>query len=252
MKQNKEKSANRKALPKFIIILLLCALGGGLVGLAAGYLGSTILPETVATHLTSILAAIMPWSIWVSSALLLGISVLKYRKASSMFAHWDGEDEALIERAEEQLSWCTLLANLAMMISFFFFAVGMQPATSPSRFPLFLLSFILSMAGEVFLGQKTVDLTRKMNPEKKGSVYDMNSQKTWVASCDENEQRQIGQASFKAFNAVNYTCLGLWLVLVLLSMVIKIGVLPIFLVMLLWGVNLTAYLLEAIRLGRHR
>ncbi len=247
-----EKSANRKAFPKFMMILLLCALGGGLAGFAVVHFGNSTLPETMQAGFIRIFTAVIPWSIWVSSALLLGASVWMYRKARTIFRHWDGENEDTMERADTQLSWCSLLANLCTVLSFFFFGAGLQPSISPARFPLFLLSFTLSIAGQVFLGQKAVDLTRKMNPEKQGSVYDMNFQKKWVASCDENEQRQIGQASFKAFNVVNHTCLGLWIILVLLSMVADIGILPIFLVMLLWGVNLMAYLLECIRLGRHK
>ncbi len=252
MKTTPEKSANRKALPKFMIILLLSALVGGLAGLAVGYMDGTALPETIQARCTGILSAIMPWSIWVSSALLLGAGLWIYRKSRTMFDRWDGEKETILDQAEERLSWCVLLTNLSTVLNFFFFGAGMQPLLSPPRFPLFLLSFVLSTAGQIFLSQKVVDLTRKMNPEKQGSVYDMKFQKTWFASCDENEQRQIGQASCKAFRAVNYTCTLLWVGLVLLSMMMDLGVLPLFLVTLLWGVNLTAFVLEAIRLGRHK
>ncbi len=250
MKQMPEKNDNQKAFPKFILTLLLCALLGGVLGFATGLFGSTALPETIADKLYELLAAVLPWSIWVSSALLLGGSALQCRKAYTLFAGWDGEDEAHIERAESAINRVSLLLNIAMILSFFFFGAGVQPQLAPSHFLLFLLSFLLTMAGQIFLSQKIVDLAKKINPEKQGSVYDMKFQKTWLDSCDENEQRQIGQASLKAFQSVNYACLGLWIVLIVLSMTGNIGVLPILTVTLLWGVNMVSYLVEAIRMGR--
>ena len=40
-------------------------------------------------------------------------------------------------------------------------------------------------------------LTRRINPEKQGSVYDTKFFEKWVDSCDESEQRQMGQAAFQ-------------------------------------------------------
>lgn len=55
--------------------------------------------------------------------------------------------------------------------------------------------FLLSCACVIFAQQKAVDLERRMNPEKHGSVYDAKFQKKWLDSCDESERRQIGEAS---------------------------------------------------------
>ena len=91
-----------------------------------------------------------------------------------------------------------------------------------------------------------------MNPEKQGSIYDSKFHKKWVDSCDENEQRQMGQAAYKAFRAVNITCVILWGVLILLAFIFDIGILPFFLVTLIFGVGQTVYVLECIRLGLHK
>ena len=92
-----------------------------------------------------------------------------------------------------------------------------------------------------------------MAPEKQGSVYDLRFKKKWLESCDEAEQRQIGQAAYKAFNVVNGACGLLWVLLILLSYAFHFSVqLPVFLVCLLWLLLSVTYTLECIRLGRRK
>ena len=45
-------------------------------------------------------------------------------------------------------------------------------------------------------------------------------------------------------------CLGLWLVLAVLSMVFEMSLLPVFILLLVWGVMQVTYALECIRLGK--
>ena len=91
-----------------------------------------------------------------------------------------------------------------------------------------------------------------MNPEKKGSVYDTNFQKKWIESCDENEQRKIGAAAMRSFRMVNNVCVVLWVILVFFSLVYLVGILPMFLGLLIFGVNQVSYCLEAIRLEKKK
>lgn len=252
MRMKKEKTENRKALPKFFGILLISMLIGGVLGFFSGIAGATNLPETLVQGLNHFFKIITPWSIWVCSVVLAGAGWWKYHEAKQLFAVWDGEDEETIDRAEQQLNWSILTTSVLLMLDLFFFGIGAPLLKNVSGIMWFLLSFLLSIAVLIVLQQKVVDLTRKMNPEKQGSVYDMKFKKKWLASCDENELRQIGQASYKAFSAVSYVCLGAWVVLVLLSNILHVGILPFFLVTLIWGVSQVIYLIECIRLGQNR
>ncbi len=87
-----------------------------------------------------------------------------------------------------------------------------------------------------------------MNPEKRGSVYDMKFQKKWMDSCDEAERRQIGQACYAAYRVTGNLCIGLWLALMILGFVYDIGILPLFSVMLIWGVMQVSYVLASMKL----
>lgn len=113
--------------------------------------------------------------------------------ARTAFRGWDGEDEDVMQQAEEDLSRTLLLDSLTVIVSFFFFSAGtakLPQEVSGSIIPL-LVVFLAVIALAVLLQQKTVDLTKEMNPEKRGSVYDMKFQERWWESCDEAERRQI-------------------------------------------------------------
>ena len=84
-----------------------------------------------------------------------------------------------MDAAEQQLSWALLLTGLVIILDFFFFAASIIYG----RFLPDLILFLASVAVLVVLQQKIVDLERRINPEKRGSVYDMKFQKTWMDSC---------------------------------------------------------------------
>ena len=251
MKKNK-KSENQKALPKFFGILILAALFGGLLGGAAGFFSGTNLPDRIIDQIYRVLTIATPYSFWVITAVFGVAELANYRRAKTAFAAWDGEDEAVIEQVEENLSWVLVLTSINQVLDFFFMSLlPLLDEGSVFTIVLAILGFLMSFAVLMFTQQKTVDFIKKINPEKKGSVYDMKFQKKWMDSCDENEQRQIGQASFKAFKATNYTCILLFVVLMVLSTFHHVGILPPFLVALIFGVSQVSYGLECIRLGHH-
>ena len=68
-----------------------------------------------------------------------------------------------------------LLDSLTVIVSFFFFNAGTAklPQSSDGNTITLLVIFLVVNALATLLQQKTVDLTKKMNPEKRGSVYDM-------------------------------------------------------------------------------
>lgn len=246
---NPIKKDNRRALPKYLLTLLLAGVGGGILGFAAAWLGhdsfSAVIVDTVIRGVT----AAAPWAMLGTTMISLGIILWLYRGAKGLFEAWDGEEEAVMDRAEEKLSWSLLVTSVQMVLDMFFFPAGTIDQELSALWSV--LFFVVSMLVLVLAQQKIVDLTRKMNPEKQGSVYDPKFQKKWFESCDEAEQKQIGQAAYKAFRAVTGACGLLWMVLILLSYALQINILlPIFLVCALWMVLSVSYTLECIRLGK--
>ena len=248
-----EKSENRKALPKFTLSLLGSLLLGGVIGFAVGLLRVFGLDAAaLAEGLSAVLTAITPWGIPVTSAVTLGTCFFLYRFAAKKFAAWNGGDEDEIsESIDTALSWVLLLSALQLLFNLFFLSAFCIYWMDRDIRALALVGvFLLSCGLVVFAQQKTIDLERKMNPEKQGSVYDSKFQKKWLDSCDESERRQIGEASRRAYMVTNRLCLGLWMVLVVLSMLFETSLLPVFVLLLIWGTMQVTYTLECIRMGR--
>ena len=248
----KQKSENQKALPKFLGILVVAGLIGSVLGGLSGAAGYFWQDSDFPGALAQALGTASPWAMAACAAVLLGSGLYLYRRARSAFRGWDGEDEDVIQRSEEQLSWTLLLDSLTVIASFFFFTAGttkLPQEVGGSTIPL-LVVFLAVIALAVLLQQKTVDLTKEMNPEKRGSVYDMKFQERWWESCDEAERRQIGQASYKAYITMNKFCPYCWGVLLLGNMVFHYGILPSAVVLVIWAVLSVSYTREAIRLGR--
>ena len=183
----------------------------------------------------------------VSLALILWL----YRGAKALYTDWDGEDETGMDRADEKLNWALLLAAAQFVLDMFFFAAAQSAHNMTALWSA--LFFVVSVFVLVFAQQKLVDLTRKMNPEKQGSIYDTKFRKKWFESCDEAEQKQIGQAAYKAFNVVSSACPILWAALLMLSYAFDFNpLMPTFIVCFIWLLLQVSYCLECIRMGKRK
>lgn len=251
--KSKEKSVNRKAMPKFIGTILLSVVIGDAAVFAVEALQGSTLPERILTTMNRGLDLVTPWGIPVVTAVLMGLSLWLYRSAKRAFQAWDGEDEVVMDTAEEKLSWIILLTSINLLLDFFFLAAAFQEQNwSQSGFLHMMIAvcFLLSLALLGVMQQKVVDLTRAMNPEKTVSIYDVGFQKKWYQSCDENERKQIGEASYQAFKVAGNTCLLLWMVLFVLGLGFDIGLLPSALMLVVWGVLQISYVLSCIRMQK--
>ena len=252
MENNTVKRDNRKALPKYLLILFVAAIFGGVMGFAAGWVGPDNLSEGIATAVADGLTAAAPWVLLGTSVVSLALILWLYRAAKALFTGWDGEDEAVMDRADEKLNWALLLTASQFVLDMFFFTAA-ESGASPLGGIMGVLFFLVSVFTLVFAQQKIVDLTRRMNPEKQGSVYDTKFKKKWFESCDEAEQKQIGQAAYKAFNVVSTACPILWLALLVLSYAFNFELLmPTFIVCFIWLLMQVSYCLECIRLGKRK
>jgi len=173
----KQKSENQKALPKFFKLLAVAGLIGGVLGSLSSVAGYFWQEHDLGAAFARMLNAGSLWGMLVCSAVLLGIGLRLYRSARNAFRSWDGEDETVMEQADEQLSWAMMLENLTMIVSFFCFSVGTAGIADGQlrRLVPLLVLFIAVLALAVLLQQKTVDLVKEMNPEKKAASTMKNS-----------------------------------------------------------------------------
>ena len=252
MENNAVKKDNRKALPKYLLILLVAAVFGGVLGFAAGWVGHDNISEVIAAAVTNSLTVAAPWALLATSVVSLAMILWLYWGARGLFTTWDGEDDDVMDRADEKLNWALLITAAQLVLDMFFFGVA-ENGGSPLGGIVGFVSFVVSVFLLIFAQQKLVDLARKMNPEKKGSVYDTKFRKKWLESCDEAEQKQIGQAAYKAYNVVSTACPILWAALLMLSFAFNFSpLMPTFIVCFIWLLLQVSYCLETIRLGKRK
>ena len=120
----KQKSENQKALPKFLGILVIASLVGGVLGGLSGAAGYFLKGEELGAAITRLLSTASPWAMALCATVLLGSGFYQYRRARTAFRSWDSENEDVIQRAEERLSLTLLLDSLTVIASFFFFNAG--------------------------------------------------------------------------------------------------------------------------------
>ena len=241
---------NRKALPKYLITLLLCMLGGAVLGVGGALLRAESAGENLTAWLRNGLLCILPYGIPVVAVLFLVPAGLLLHQGKTLLRRWDGEDEDGADAIEDKLEYSIMLTNILMPVTMFFLSACIP---LQSKMALWVVAeFLFSFGVSIRMQQKAVDLVRILNPEKQGSVYDQKFQSKWLDSCDENERRQIGEAAWCAFRATNIACMTLWVGLVVLNTVLDVGLLPSCMVLTIFLVNLLGYFYSCVQQTRRR
>lgn len=249
---NEIRQANRKALPRFILILLLCCLGGGFLGFCAARFGLARLADTLRAAGAWFSACLAPWLLAACAVASLAVCLPICLRAKAMADRWDGEDDSAYAAIDRELSRGQRISTPLLIAGFFLLAASYSGAFSADRSPLgfcaAILSFLVLMISQVVLSQKTVDTAKRLAPEKRGSVYDLGFQSKWLDSCDEAERALIGQCAYKAFRAVNIACVILWMVFTLTALFLDTGLLAPLAVCVIWAVAAGTYIHWAAKL----
>lgn len=261
MKDNNDaiRQENKKALPKFILIVALSLAFGAVLGVALVRLNLENFGDALAAAGQFFTAKVAGWLLIALPVAELAVCLPIYFSAKKQLTAWDGDDEAVSGQVEAKISVCIWITSLATVVAFFLLAAlfsGLVAmAGNPMQVAPFLFfggaaAFLAALLAPMVLQQKLVDLTKRLNPEKQGSVYDTKFQKKWMASCDEAERLVIGQCAFKAYQAMCRTCMALWAVFGLGGMFFNWGFLPAMVVCVIWGVGQSVYSWSCLRLSK--
>ena len=257
MDKNEIKRANRKALPKFMLIMVICFIIGGTIGFCSAKYGLNTLAGGMKTAGMFFGTYIAPWLMLAAAVIVPVVCVPIYQSATKLLASWDGENEEMSDTIDEKLSIVLWVTSAAFILSYFLIAASyangfetFKTETSGALFLAGIIGFLTIMIEAVIFQQKCVDTTKKMNPEKTASVYDTKFQKKWMESCDEAEKIMIGKCAFKASAATNTVCSILSIVLAVCALVFGIGFLPSLVVCLIWIVNQSVYCKEALKYSK--
>ena len=250
------KQEDKKAFKRFLIIIVISAIIGGIIGGSSLYL-KEMLGESIPKLLINIFEVITPFASVVLTIITSVVSMIIYNKSRKGFELWSqtNEDDDTIDKIEENLSYILLFTSVNMILGFFFFGLGgmllpfnnAQGNFSAIKANLFIVGFILCIASSILIQNKIINLEKEINPLLKGSVYDVKFSKKWLDSCDEAIKLGIYKSAFKAYTRVTNTCLILWVICIIGYGLWDFGVVPMVMVTIIWLVQTISYCIESIK-----
>lgn len=253
------KKEDKKSKKMFYLVML----GSVIVGVISGFVASFVEDSNAINHwinagmdmvnqvsvyigcITSVIVAIWAWVL--------------YHKSRKEYAAWDEEDEETMDKIDTNLSLALIATNGNLIVTYIFSVVALAQipnffddrATTVQKFIFFFGGLVLCMIVAMVASVKIVNFEKEMNPEKKGSAYDFNFDKKWLASSDEAEKLVHYKASYAAYKAVNIVCMILWLLCMYGMTIWKWDNVPVFMVGAIWLTLYFSYSIETLKLSKH-
>ncbi|MCR5847946.1 MAG: DUF3169 family protein [Lachnospiraceae bacterium] len=255
------KKEDSKKIPLFIVVFVLLSVLGGITGymMASGEEKPDLIFEFFDKY-SQLFSIFFSAFMSVSGTVCL---ISGFIRLGSMKKLWKKEDERddNWDIIEKTISRLTIFTSVVLVLIYFLYGCSLYNVRGNLKFrsdemlltdTLYKISFFLALImmlalsfGFFFLQKKIVDFEKIMNPEKKGSLFDLKFQKKWYESFDEAEKKCVGIASYKAFTIVNTTCITMIIVFIFLGMIIKITILPLLSVVIIWIVQIIAFGIES-------
>jgi hypothetical protein len=262
IKNNKKDKKNEKTSKKvirFALSMFVSFIAGALFSLLVSFAEDKGIDfGTIFNNIDNYAVYALPWLFVGILIIGGGICLAYYLKAKKAFAKWDGEDEDSISKIELMLSKVAVISNIALILDYFFIAAWLHFSVSDTvtvsdkmliiNSIISIVTFLATLVFGVAIQRCSVELEKKINPEKRGEVLDANFQKDWEASFDEAEKIMAGKAAYKSFKLTNGTCVALWLISVIGQVMFNIGIVPALFVTVIWLVSTVSYQVEAIKL----
>ena len=241
------KVENKKEDKKFFGKFLLIMIGAFLVGIAFGvgmaFMEKMNLADLISNTVYNFMISIAPF-VSVVFVLVMGtVLLVTYNIAKKRIAAWDGENEEDYQKIDGLLGNVLYALNIGTIVTYFFFAIGFEDVAERSRLvdACYILGFIFALALIIGGQQIMINLTKEMNPEKKGSVYDMKFIDKWEESCDEAEKILIYKSAYKTYIKMSLLFVALWIFCVFGNLVFAWGLMPVTMVSIIWLCQVCIY-----------
>lgn len=244
------KNDETKKAVRLVVIFIICTIIGLIGGMTLGKIDFKSLLGGISGYHTGVVLSIMQILFSVICLSWAGISYAKTKKHAEL---WDGEDEDEINQIEKHLNTPLFLCNTLMIGSICLYSCACYFLIGEINLTGWLIVadsilFMMSLGAIFVIEKKVIDTEKQLNPEKKGSLLDMNFSKTWLNSSDEAQKLMIYQAGYVAFQAGNMACWLLWILMFVMQLLLECGVLPVISVCAVWMVMNLTYMTTARKL----
>jgi len=245
------KEKKDKSEIKLIIIFLLALVACGIGGYFFGRMGARYEEDmkAILQIVANGVLTVLPMLFVAINAIVIGASFIIYIIARNESNSWDGESEEVIDAVEKKLNWSIIPINMLIIADVFFFGAmiyivmytELGDRNGDELFAFATVVFGVAYVLMLILNKLILDLVKKLNPEKRGSIFDINFAKEWEASSDEAERLTMYKAAYKAYHVVNITCGVMWGVAFAGMLLFQAGLLPLFCVTAIWITLIATY-----------
>lgn len=250
------KKSNLKIYIIFAVMILASLLGGFLAGRLAAVNKDT-LDGINWDHIWWITADTLPIVYGVLMLATFVVSFVMYGKIKRMIRGWDGENEDVIVDIESRITTASYLPCVIVFVGLVLFPVCIYAVdrtySNSKGMPMTIVSevvFVVSMILYCAIEKLVIDEEKKLNPEKKGNIFDINFRRDWEKSSDEAELIAIAKSSKKGFMAGIKVGFVMWMLMFVSMFAFDTGVMPIVAVGLVLIVMYVAYCREFVRLQK--
>lgn len=250
---------DKKVFGKFLVFMILCGLGGAVVGIGAVKMQKYGLQDIWRENLMRGLEVVSLFGSVIFTTVLFIWASLIVSRCRRRFAGWNGEDESVLNQIEGNLSCILTFSSLNLILCYFFFGAGFYFLLGNStsqismivRVAVLIGALIYMMIVVMIVQKRAVNFEKELNPEKDGSIYDFKFRKKWMQSCDEAEKLQIYKCAYKSYQTASGACIILWLISIFGIFFWDFGLMPLTIVIIFWMIMNLSYSIEAMRLSKH-
>lgn len=244
MKEAKKKSPTRIYVT-FAVIIIICGLIGGIVGVAA--VSNEFSVRNLGEQFNLMLASLGPW--WfLPGLLLLAASTWLYFRGKRMLPQALADDD-VFPQANLTLGRAMILTNLSMVLVFIAMALSY---TASWGIVWSILLLLIQLVWVMAMQARIVSATKQLFPEKRGNIFDFKFHHDWYESCDEAERQQTAQCSYQAFKVMGLIFPGIMAILSILSVIDLVAPSYSLLVGGLWLVQQFVYNYTSLQMDKKR
>ena len=264
-KQQENEREDKKAFGKFAITLILAFVIGVGCGVGSGFLKDILGEASIMEAFLGVLKKVAIYGAYVYTTVLVIVCIVLYKKSRAEYTAWDEEDEDVLCGIETKASYVLWFSNLILYGAYFFLSAGIWAVDlteakstleyNATGFAVSILAVLLHIAYALVaacaIQQKTVNLSKEINPEKSGSVYDMKFQDKWLENCDEAERYTAYKCSFKTFKTMQLVGVVLWLICLIGQMSFGTGAFATIIITIFMIVQVSVYSVQGIYFAKH-
>lgn len=252
------ETEDKKAKKIFALIMIGAGIVGMLVGISAALIEEVSLPmDEIFERMRNLMVYVIPVLAVLLNIVIFSICFIWLKKIDQLYQNWDGEDEEADRIMDQGLDRVNATSTIFMIVimflygaEFFFFNRGEFSVTNLILFAVTSIVFMIGLFGGVTILKKSVNYAKLLNPEKRGSIYDLNFTKKWEDSSDEREMFTRYKAGYQAYKTTQITCMILWVLFLFMEGAFKTGLLPMLITTVLWLVCTISYIAAANKLEK--